>query len=77
MGHLNNNSLPIKFEGIMDIVAKNLDVFLISETKTDYYFPEAQFSYNGYGFPHRRDRALGGGLMLFMLFMNEMFHLKS
>ena len=31
----------------MYIVAKNLDVFLISETKTDYYFPEAQFSYNG------------------------------
>ena len=60
MGHLNINSLPNKFEGIMDIVAKNIDVFLISETKIDYSFPEAQFQYNGYGLPHRRDIALGG-----------------
>ena len=50
-------------------VAKILDVFLISETKTDYSFPEAQFSCNGYGLPHRRDRALGGGGL--MLFVNE------
>ena len=69
MGHLNINSLPNKFEGIMDIVAKNLDVFLISETKTDYSFPETQFNYNGYGLPHRRDRALGGGGVI--LFVNE------
>ena len=51
MGHLNINLLPNKFEGIIDIVAKNIDVFLISETKIDYSFPEAQFKYNGYGLP--------------------------
>ena len=50
-------------------MAKNLDVFLISETKTNYSFPEAQFSSNGYGLPHRRARALGGGGL--MLFVNE------
>ena len=71
MGHLNINSLPNKFEGIMDIVAKNIDVFLISETKIDYSFPEAQFQYNGYGLPHRRDIALGGGGL--MLFVNRKY----
>ena len=71
MGHLNINSLPNKSEGIMDIVAENIDVFLISETKIDYSFPEAQFKYNGYGLPHRRDRALGGGGLI--LFVNDRY----
>ena len=29
MGHLNINSIPKKFEGIMDLVSNNLDIFLI------------------------------------------------
>ena len=67
MGHLNINSIPNKFDGIMKLVAKNLDVFLISETKIDDSFPEAQFLYNGYSLPHRRDRAFGaGGLLLYV-----------
>ena len=43
LGHLNINSIPNKFEGIMDLVAKVLDIFLISETKIDNSFPDAQF----------------------------------
>ena len=69
IGHLNINSIPNKFEGIMDLVAKNIDVFLISETKIDDSFPEAQFSYNGYSLPHRRDRFFGAGGLL--LYVNE------
>ena len=69
IGHLNINSIPNKFEGIMNLVANNLDVFLISETKIDDSFPEAQFAYNGYSLPHRRDRALGAGGLL--LYVNE------
>ena len=64
MGHLNINSIPNKFDGIMDLVGKNLDVFLISETKTDDFFPEAQFLYKGYCKPHWKDRAIGGGGLL-------------
>ena len=65
-GHLNINSIPNKFEGIMDLVGKTLDVFLISETKIDCTFPEAMFSYNGFSMPHRKDRVLGvGGLLLY------------
>ena len=69
LGHLNINSLPNKFDGIMDIVGKNLDIFLISETKLDFSFPEVQFSYVGYSNPHRKDRSLGGGGLL--MYVNE------
>ena len=69
MGHLNINSIPNKFDGIMDLVANKLDIFLISETKIDNSFPDAQFSYQGYARPHRRDRTLGGGGLL--LYVNE------
>ena len=69
MGHLNINSIPNKFEGIIDAVAKDLDIFLISETKIDISFPEAQFFYSGYSKPHRKDRNLGGGGLL--MYVNE------
>ena len=64
LGHLNINSIPNKFDGIMDIVSTNLDVFLISETKIDSSFPEAQFLHDGYSKPHRKDRSLCGGRLL-------------
>ena len=69
MGHLNKNSIPNKFEGIMGIVGKDLDIFLISETKIDDSFPETQFLYEGYSKPHRKDRKLGAGGLL--LYINE------
>ena len=69
MGHLNINSIPNKFDGIMDVIKEKLDIFLISETKIDDSFPEAQFFYNGYSLPHRRDRAIGAGGLL--LYVNE------
>ena len=53
----------------MDIVSINLDVFLISETKIDSSFPEAQFLHDGYSKPHRKDRSLGGGGLL--MYMND------
>ena len=69
LGHLNINSIPNKFEGIMGLVTNQLDVFLISETKIDNSFPDAQFSFNGYSEPHRKDRNLGAGGLL--MYVNE------
>ena len=69
MGQLNINSIPNKFNGIMDLVANKLDVFLISETKIDDSFPDAQFFYKNFGIPHRRDRKFGAGGLL--MFINE------
>ena len=68
LGHLNINSIPNKFTGIMDLVKNNLDVFLISETKIDNSFPDPQFFWQGYGTPYRRDRVTGagGGLLMYV-----------
>ena len=41
VGHLNINSIPNKFDGIMNMVEGNLDIFLISETKINNSFPDA------------------------------------
>ena len=69
VGHLNINSIPNKFDGIMNMVEGNLDIFLISETKINNSFPDAQFFHEGYSHPHRRDRCLGGGGLL--MYVNE------
>ena len=68
LGHLNINSIPNKFDGIMDMVGGKLDIFLISETKINPSFPNAQFCYEGYSNPYRKDRCLGagGGLLLYV-----------
>ena len=47
----------------MDMVRQNLDIFLISETKIDNTFPDAQFACTGYSHP----RCVGGdGLLLYV-----------
>ena len=58
LGHLNINSIPKKFEGVMDILATLIDIF-----------PEAQFFYNGYSKAHRKDKTLLGGVLL--VYVNE------
>ena len=45
---LNINSLRNKFESLQHIINKNIDVLLISETKTDSSFPSAQFHLESY-----------------------------
>ena len=47
MGHLNINSIPNKFVGIMDLVKTNLDIFFISETEIDSSFPKNKFHSEG------------------------------
>ena len=60
MGYLNINSIPNKFDGIMDV---------LSETKIDDSFPVAQFFYEVFSMPHRKDRILGGGGLL--MYIND------
>ena len=40
IGHLNINSIRNKFETIVNIIEKNIDIFMISETKIDNSFPK-------------------------------------
>lgn len=41
--HLNINTIPNKFDSLMTIGNKNIDVLLLSETKIDSSFLTAQF----------------------------------
>ena len=51
---------------LYNIINKNIDVLLISETKIDPSFPSVQFHLEGYATQYRLDRnANGGGILLY------------
>ena len=60
LGHVNVNSIRNKFDSLMYMLDKNVDIFLISETKLDDWFPSAQFKI-GLTTPYRYDRNDKGG----------------
>ena len=65
-GHLNVNSVKNKFEALEFLIKDKFDVFLVSESKLDSSFPEAQFKIPGYRiFRQDRDK-YGGGLMFYI-----------
>ena len=47
IGHLNISSLWNKFEMLEETIKDKIDIFLISETKLDSYFPSGQFVIKG------------------------------
>ena len=47
-GHLNLNSVCNKFVSIQELIERTFAMFLISETKIDDSFPNAQFKIEGY-----------------------------
>jgi len=66
IGHLNINSIRNKFDILADIIGKNIDILLISESKIDASFPNSQFKLPGFSDPFRLDRTVnGGGLLLY------------
>ena len=40
----------------MNLAKENVDIFVISETKVDSSFPDAQFLCQRYSKPHKKDR---------------------
>ena len=48
LSHLNINLLRNKLESIKPIISPNFDIFLVSGTKLDKYFPNNHFSISGY-----------------------------
>lgn len=52
--HININSVRYKFESLFDLVNTNLDVLVISETKTDEMFQESQFIIEGFHWPYSK-----------------------
>ena len=53
---LNINSIRNKFDSLVTIVKKNIDVFLISETKIDFCFPTAHFHIEGNATSYKLNR---------------------
>ena len=73
-GHLNVNSIRNKFVSVEELIKSTFDIFLISETKTDDSFPNAQFKIEGYkSFRKSRD-TFGGGLLFYV---NEKLNRRS
>ena len=66
IAQFNINSLRYKFDSLAEILHKNVDILLISETKIDSSFPTAQFKIEGYT-TYRLDRnSNGGGILLYV-----------
>ena len=67
LSHLNINSLRNKFDFLVPLVKDHIDVLMLSETKLDDSFPQAQFQMSGYSMPYRLNRNQnGGGIMLYV-----------
>ena len=66
-GQINTTSIRNKFELLFSLVSNNIDVLLISETKTDNTFPVSQLCVPGYLVPLRLDRTGNeGGIVLYV-----------
>ena len=73
-GHLNVNSIRNKFVSTEELIKRTFDLFLISETKIDDSFSNAQFKIEGYK-SFRKDRGAFGGRLLF--YVNEKLNCRS
>ena len=67
IGQLNINSIRNKFEMLTSLIANEIDVLLLSETKLNETFPLEQFLISGFGKPLRLNRnSKSGGIILFI-----------
>ena len=67
LANLNINSVRNKFDQLKTIIKDNVDILILTETKIDASFPEAQFNIDGYSKPFRLDtNSYGGGLLIFV-----------
>ena len=65
--HLNISSLKNTFDALFEQVSGNVDVLVLSETKTDESFPEGQLKIPGFCTPVRLDRdRFGGGILVYV-----------
>ena len=65
---VNINSIRNRFRTLVSLVTStsDIDILLISETKTDESFPLSQFMIDGFSMPYRRDRNdHGGGILVY------------
>ena len=61
IGNINTNSLPGNFDQVKEVILKNADILVITQTKIDDTFPLGQFYVEGFTMPYRLDRNCNGG----------------
>ena len=67
IGNININSLLAKFDQVKEVILKNVDILVITETKLDDTFPLGQFYVEGFTMPYRLDRNRnGGGVIIYV-----------
>ena len=65
LGHLNINSIVGKFDHFKVLIENNIDILVLTETKIDASFPNAQFRIDGFSAPFRLDRnRFDGGVLI-------------
>ena len=64
MSNININSLPAKFDQVKEVILKNVDILVVTETKLDEIFPLAQFYVERFTMPYRLDRNRNGGSVI-------------
>ena len=65
VGQLKINSVVRKLDQLKVLLVNNIDILVITETKIDSSFPNAQFRIDGFSAPFRLDRNRFGGRVLF------------
>ena len=67
IGNININSFPAKFDQVKEVILKNVDILVITETKLDDTFPLGQFYVEGFPIHYRLDRDRnGGGVIIYV-----------
>ena len=65
--HLNINSKRSKLDSLADVIKDNIDILMISKTKSEDSFPDGQFFLDGFRTPFHLDRNRNGeGIMHFI-----------
>ena len=64
IGNININSLLAKFHQVKEVILKNVDILVITETKLGDTFPLDQFYVEGFAMPYRNRN--GGGVIIYV-----------
>ena len=68
IGNIKINSLPAKFYQVKEVILKNVNILVITETKVDDTSPLGQFYVEGFTMPYRLDRNRNdGGVIIYVM----------
>ena len=67
LGHLNIELIVGKLDKLKVFIVNNIDILVLTETKMDSSFPNAEFRIDGFSAPFRFDRnRFGDGVLIYV-----------